>query len=181
MGCDGATFGFGLERRRALGGILACACALFGAVPARAVNPSHALNLPIASDLQRDGAASTHSGVPVLLFFDRGDCPYCEQALREFLVPMSRGDEWGMRAVYRQIEIDEDRPLVAFDGATTTHQAFARRHDIRLTPTIYLVDATGMPLAPPLVGLMTPDFYGAYLEKAIASATARLRPGGGKA
>ena len=33
----------------------------------------------------------------------------------------------------------------------------------------------GNPLGQPLVGLMTVDFYGAYLEEAISAATTRLR------
>ena len=134
----------------------------------------HALNLPIATDLAQDGAVSRQHALPILLFFDRQDCPYCERALREFLVPMANGEDWRDRALYRQIEIDQALPLTAFDGATTTHRAFARQHRIELTPTIIMVDATGTTLGKPLVGLMTPDFYGAYLEAAINAAAAKV-------
>lgn len=164
-----------ITRRRMLQGILACAWTGFGTLVAHAASVGHAVNLPAASDLARDGEASARAGVPLLLFFDRGDCPYCDRALRGFLVPMARGEEWGSRVLYRQIEVDDDRPLVNFEGARTTHRAFARAHDIRLTPTIILVDGAGVVLAPPLVGLMTPDFYGAYIEEAIATASARLK------
>ncbi|MEP7206527.1 MAG: thioredoxin fold domain-containing protein [Casimicrobiaceae bacterium] len=140
-----------------------------------ATRRTHAVNLPPASDLAADAAQSRAARIPVLLFFDRGDCPYCERALREFLVPMATGEEWRGRAVYRQVEIDQPLPLVDFSGVTTTHRAFAERHAIKLTPTVYIVDATGTPLGKPLVGLMTPDFYGAYLENAIDAATTRLR------
>ncbi len=142
---------------------------------ADAATKGHAINLPVAQDLRADGVLSVQQGVPVLLFFDRWDCPYCERALREFLVPMARGEEWGARAVYRQVEIDDPRPLIDFAGATTNHRAFAQRHRIELTPTIYLVDSNGTALGKPLVGLTTPDFYGAYLEDAINAATTRLK------
>lgn len=166
-----------MQRRRILQSILACAAGAAALRP-RAASPApkgHTVNLPAAQDLHADGAISARDGVPVLLFFDRGDCPYCERALREFLVPMATGDDWRGRAIYRQVEIDQTEPLVDFAGAMTTHRAFAQRHRIELTPTIYLVDSTGAALGKPLVGLMTPDFYGAYLEDAIASAAARLR------
>lgn len=166
-------------RRRLLRWIVACAAA----VPAAAVraqarstgSKKHTVNLPLARDFTVDARAVREQRVPLLLFFDRGDCPYCERALREFLVPMATGEDWRRRALYRQVEIDEALPLVDFAGNATTHEAFAKRHKVELTPTIYLVDATGTPLGKPLVGLTTPDFYGAYLEDAINQATTRLR------
>lgn len=134
----------------------------------------HAANLPIARDLAADAIESRGRAIPILLFFDRQDCPYCEQALREFLVPMANGEDWRDRAVYRQVEIDQTLPLKSFDGSAMTHRAFAAAHRIELTPTIWMVDGTGAPLGKPLVGLMTPDFYGAYLEAAIDGAAAKL-------
>ena len=91
------------------------------AVPGRTKPPrvnGHAVNLPEAHDLRVDGEASAREKIPVLLFFDLWDCPYCDRALRE--------------------------------------------------------NARGEALGKPLVGLMTPDFYGAYLEQAINDATKKL-------
>jgi len=135
----------------------------------------HAVNLPAARALNADGERSARERIPVLLFFDLWDCPYCDRALQQFLVPMASGDDWGSRAIYRQVEIDKLDPLVDFNGEKTTHRALAKRYDIKVTPTIYLVDARGEPLGKPLLGLMTPDFYGAYLEQAITDAGAKLK------
>jgi thioredoxin-related protein len=135
----------------------------------------HSVNLPPAQDLHADARRSTEQRIPILLFFDLWDCPYCDRALHEFLVPMASGEEWRARAIYRQIEIDKTDALVDFNGDTTTHRAVAERFHIKVTPTIYVVDAHGQPLGKPLVGLMTPDFYGAYLEQAINDATAKLK------
>jgi len=134
----------------------------------------HALNLPAATNLVDDARASGRERVPILLFFDRGDCPYCEQALREYLVPMSRDANWRSRAIFRQVEIDQAHALVDFDGVPTTHRAFAQRHRVRFTPTIHFVGARGDALAEPLVGLM-PDFYSAYLEQRLEGARAKLQ------
>jgi hypothetical protein len=86
---------------------------------------------------------------------------------------LSRGD-WGERALFRQIDIDRPLPLTDFDGSATTHEALAARLRVRLSPTVLVVDGAGKLLARPLVGLMTVDFYGAYLETALDDAMKKL-------
>ena len=136
---------------------------------------AHAVNLPAASDLQRDAASSVRERVPILLFFDRGDCPYCERALREYLVPMSHDEKWRERAIYRQIEVDRELPLTDFDETRTTHRTFAARYRVSLTPTVMIVDGRGQKIGDALIGLMTPDFYAAYLENAVTAGIKQLR------
>src|SRR5581483_10281395 len=41
----------------------------------------HAVNLPAARALNADGERSARERIPVLLFFDLWDCPYCDRAL----------------------------------------------------------------------------------------------------
>ena len=132
-----------------------------------------AAQLAAADDLARDGRISTLERKPILLFFDREECPYCEQALREYLVPLSR-ESWGERALFRQIQIDRALPLTGFDGTATTHENLAARFGVSLSPTVLVVDGSGKVLSGPLVGLMTVDFYGAYLENALEAAAKKL-------
>ena len=129
--------------------------------------------LTLAHDLADDGRTSARERKPILLFFDRQECRYCEQALREYLVPMSR-DEWKDRALFRQVDIDRPLALTDFDGKVTTHEALAARFGVSLSPTVLVVDGRGRILAGPLVGLTTVDFYGAYLENALAEAAKKL-------
>jgi thioredoxin-related protein len=129
--------------------------------------------LPPATDLAADAAASRRKRQPILLFFDRDECPYCEQALREYLVPFSR-EEWQGKALFRQVGIDRRDPVLDFSGARTTHQALAERYGVFLSPTVLVVDANGTPLGEPIVGLLTVDFYGAYIDNALKAARARL-------
>ena len=143
--------------------------------PGKPGHAAHAVNLPAASDLHRDATSSVRERVPILLFFDRGDCPYCERALREYLVPMSRDEKWRERAIYRQIEVDRELPLTDFDGTPTTHRAFAARYRAALTPTVMIVDGRGEKIGDALIGLMTPDFYAAYLENAVTAGVKQLR------
>ena len=143
--------------------------------PARSPRRPRTHALPSATDLAADGAASRGRRVPILLFFEREDCPYCERALREHLVPMSAEAPWRDDALLRQIEADRALPVVGFDGRATTHSALAARFGVTLTPTVLVVDGTGAPLAEPVVGLLTADFYGAYLDDALRAGLAKLR------
>ncbi|MCE7876824.1 MAG: hypothetical protein DYH14_05735 [Betaproteobacteria bacterium PRO3] len=131
--------------------------------------------LPAARDLAADGATARARRIPILILFDRDDCPYCERALREHLVPMSREAPWRDDALFRQVEVDRDDPVVGFDGRPTTHRAIASRFDAKFTPTIVVVGSDGKALADPVVGLLTADFYGAYLDAALKQGLATLR------
>ena len=134
---------------------------------------ARAETLPLADDLAADAATAARDRMPLLLYFDREECPYCERALREYLVPLAR-DEWKARALFRQIEIDRPLPATDFDGRATTHRALTERYGVRLSPTVILVDARGKPLAEPIVGLM-PDFYAGLLDRALETARAAIR------
>ena len=185
-----ATAAWGVERskrggRRALLAILASAPLALACVSPRAQEAkatpagtrrpplARAAQLDAASDLAADGAASLRERKPILLFFDRQECPYCEQALREYLVPLSR-ESGRDRALFRQVDIDRPLPVVDFDGSTTTHDRIASRYRARLSPTVIVVAGDGAILAGPLVGLMSVDFYGAYLERALDDAQRKL-------
>ncbi len=130
--------------------------------------------LPAAADLAADGAASKKGRLPILLFFEREDCPYCERALREYLVPYAQ-EEWKGKAIFRQVAIDRTLPVRDFDGTLTTHRAVAARYGVVLSPTVLIVDPRGAPLAEPIVGLTTLDFYGAYVQGALAAGARKLR------
>jgi hypothetical protein len=130
--------------------------------------------LPPARDLAADAAASAKGRLPILLFFDRDDCPFCERALREYIVPFSR-EEWKGRALFRQVAIDRTLPVRDYDGTVTTHKALAERYGVAFSPTVLVVDGRGRKLAEPIVGLTTLDFYGAYVQDALAAGARKLR------
>lgn len=178
LGASEADSAAGSGRRTVLRAILACALLASGTAAVRAIaqqRAGHALDLPAARDLAADAAASAREAIPILLFFDRQDCPYCERALTRFVVPMSNEAPWRERALYRQIEIDQPLELVDFDGGVTTHARLAARYGVSLTPTVIVVDGRGGVIGTPIVGLLTADFYVAYLERAIDAGVAKLR------
>ena len=154
--------------------ILACGSSLLSMT-----NVAHAAPpaLPEVANLAADCALAKERRVPMLLFFNRVGCPYCERALREFLRPMANDPANAPRVLFRQVETNKPVKMVDFKGDATTHRKFAAQYKIKLTPTIWFVDGDGNGLAEPIVGLTTPDYYGYYLDKAIEESLAKIRTG----
>lgn len=129
--------------------------------------------IPPATDLAADGAWSKTTRKPILLYFERRECPYCVRAQR-YLESVAQSHR--NRARFRRIEADRaDLPLIDFQGNPTHHAAFARVMKGTLTPTVMVVDGDGKPLAPPLIGLPDESFYSYYLEQLIEDGEAQLQ------
>ncbi|MCK7492156.1 MAG: thioredoxin family protein [Comamonadaceae bacterium] len=109
----------------------------------------------------------------MLVLYSQADCPWCERARREYLVPMQRDAAYRDRVVLRQIDIDSDTPLTDFAGRPTTHREFGKAERARVAPTVMIYGPGGERLSDPIVGFRIPDFYGAYLERAIDEGLAR--------
>jgi hypothetical protein len=79
------------------------------------------------------------------------------------------------RAEIRKLEIGYGSRVVDFDGKHIDADEFAARYDVSVTPTLVYLDAHGRQLAPRQIGLMTPDYYGGYIDESIATALDILR------
>ena len=137
-------------------------------------------DVPVTRDLASESQAAQARQMPVLVLFMSPHCPYCDRVLKEFLLPMQRNPEYGTKVVMRQVAIDSNARLLDFNGRATTHAQFAAQNRVKLVPTIKMFDARGRELTEPLVGLLTPDFYGSYLDQAIEEALAKVRSSGSK-
>ena len=133
--------------------------------------------IPPVRDFTLEAKAAESKSVPILVMFGRSNCVFCDQVLREFLVPMSRNAEYDAKVIMRRIDTGSSAPLRDFSGKTTSQARFAKENGIRLTPTIKLFDAQGHELTEPLVGLSTPDYYGGFLDQRIDAALAKVRGG----
>ncbi len=134
-----------------------------------------AIDLPAAVDLRADGAHAARERLPILVFFASHGCPYCYEIEELYLKPRLASGAYRNKAIVRVVYTDSARSLRDFHGRKTDQATFARRYGVRFTPTIKLVDADGVELAPALVGLTTRDFYGLYLDEAINGALTKLR------
>ena len=132
--------------------------------------------LPPAVQLLQDGALSSASQRPVVLFFTLPGCSYCRIVRHDYLIPMMRGLREEEQPLIREVSVTGERLLTNFDGQRITEAELARRYQVAMTPAILLVNASGEPLAEPLLGGDHPN-YVALLNRMMADASATL---GGK-
>ncbi len=134
----------------------------------------------LAHDLALDAKAAESNHVVLLVMFSRPNCAYCTQVLKEFLEPMQRNAEYRGKVIMRQIKAGSRARLRDFSGGMTTHGEFAQENGVGMVPAIHFFDSWGTPLAEPLVGLSTPDYYGGFLDQRIDEALAKVRGGKNK-
>lgn len=154
------------DRRQSLalmaGGVLALAA------PLRVWAADTALPVPPSLPLAAQAAAA--KGEPLVLLISLPGCPYCEMVRRSYLLPM-RAE--GLHAW--QISITDRRAsLTGFDGKPVSPEVQAGLWKATFTPTVLFFGPDGRMLAPPLVGIAVPDFYGAYLDERLATARKAL-------
>jgi len=150
--------------------VLLLVALLFAAACSRAHEP-----LPVALDLHADGIEAQRAGLPIVLFFYSRTCPYCREVEEDHLRPLLAENARHPRFLFRAVDINASRPLTDFTGQATNQQMFSRQQSVALVPHLRFVGPDGAVLAPDLVGLTLRDFYGGYIEEAIAQAGERLR------
>ncbi len=123
--------------------------------------------LPVPASLP--GAAQTAAAKkePLVLLISLPGCPYCELVRRNYLLPAQRT---GSLQAWQLNITDSSTPLVGFDGKLTTAAAQVAAWKAGFTPTVLFLGAAGQDLAERLVGLASPDFYGAYFDERLATA-----------
>lgn len=132
------------------------------------------VSIPLAVNLKQEARTAQSLQVPLLLMFSFDHCPYCAVVREEFLEPMKISGDYENKVLMRIVEMD-GRRLIDFSGEPISTDELSRRYDVTLGPTVILVDVHGRLLAEPLVGLTTPDFYGGYLDEAIAVALKKIK------
>jgi hypothetical protein len=90
---------------------------------------------------------------------------------RNYLLP-ARAD--GLPAWQINMQ-DKTRPLVGFDGQSSSAAEQIARWKVRLAPTLLFWSPEGLPLAERLVGVASVDFYGAYLDQRLATSRQALK------
>ena len=130
--------------------------------------------VPVATDLRADGRLAAQRGLVILLEVAATDCGYCVRLEADFLGPMLVSGDYRDRVLFHKINVDDGSSLIGFDGERVDADAFAHGYGVRLTPTLLFLGPDGRELAPRMVGLTTPDFYGAYLDQSIDAARQAL-------
>ena len=92
------------------------------------------------------------------------------------MLPMQRDPEYNDKVILRQIESGSGDALVDFDGKTTTYSRFSGRHKVWGVPNVMLFDSNGQVLTS-IEGLLTVDFYYAFLVDAINESLEKTKAG----
>jgi thioredoxin-related protein len=130
--------------------------------------------LPLVQDFRVEAQESRQKQAPILVLFTSNYCPYCETVLEEFLMPMQRKPEYQSKVILRQIDINSKEKLIDFKGNIITSIAFANQSKVWAVPTVMLFDSRGSELTN-ITGLLTIDFYLAYLDNAINESQAKIK------
>lgn len=128
--------------------------------------------LPLPSSLKVAASRAVSKGQPLVVMTTLEGCPYCEVVRNHYLLPMQRSGE--IEAV--QIDVlDKRRNLQDFEGELISPADQARAWKARFTPSVLFFDAKGLEIAERLVGIASPDFYGAYLDARLREARSKLK------
>lgn len=127
-----------------------------------------------AVDLHAAGVEARQRKVPVMVVFAAKSCGFCERLEAEHVDPMMLQHEYSDHLVVLRVTVDRSLDLQDFNGMSISPDAFAKQHQVRVTPTVILFDYQGHALTKKLEGYTNPAFYGAYLDDAIAIAQSRL-------
>ncbi|HEX8610658.1 MAG TPA: thioredoxin fold domain-containing protein [Telluria sp.] len=125
-------------------------------------------------DLAADAALAAQRGKPLLLLFSLPGCGYCDVVRRNYLLPLTREGDEQTRPVVREVGLAATSPFTGLNKDAISGAALAARYQVRIAPTVLLLDAHGALLAPPLVGGDVAGMYGAYLDEALAQAQRKL-------
>ena len=139
-----------------------------------AITYARAQDLPVVTDFTIDAKDSQARQVPILVLFMSKSCHFCEIVLRDFLIPMQSDHQYDNKVILRQIETSSSAMLIDFNGTTTSHKAFSSKHKMFGVPTVMLFNGEGQVLTS-IEGLLTVDYYLAYLENAINESQAKIK------
>jgi len=154
------------RRRLVMGAAAVAGLAGLGAAPLAGSAHAAGTALPVPASLRDAGQAAALRGQPLVLLVSLPGCPYCELVRRNYLLPM-RAE--GLAAW--QIDVTDDRqPVRDFADRPSTGSRLAHGWNAIFTPTVLLFNGNGVEVAERLVGVASPDFYGAYLDSALETA-----------
>lgn len=128
-----------------------------------------------AKNLQADAQLAAKRQVPILVLFTSPGCHYCERVKAEYLGLMHKDPAYRNKVLIREVTMGDTRPLIDFNGATTTEGAFAAAHKVFMVPTVMVFDPQGKETSEAIVGLLSPDFYFGYLMSAIETGMNKIR------
>ena len=143
-----------------------------------AITSAHAVErgkLPFATDLSLDAKLAREKQIPILILFSMQGCGYCKRVREEILIPTTLNADYDDKVILLEVDSSNYAKLIDFEGKVTTQAAFVAKNRVGLSPTVKFFDPQGHEVADPIVGLVTVDYYGGYLDQAIDTSIAKIR------
>lgn len=131
--------------------------------------------LPIISDLSKEARLAREKQIPILILFSAPGCAYCRRVREEILIPTTFNADYDDKVILLEVESGHQDKIIDFDGRTITSADFIFKHKVGFAPTVKFFDAKGREVADPIIGLVTVDYYGGFMDQGIDKATARIR------
>ena len=128
------------------------------------------------TNLQADSALARGRAIPLMLMFSQAYCSFCRKLTEEVLEPMLISGDYTGSVLIRELMIDANQDIIDFSGKRVAPDAVFSRYQLRVTPSVLLLDDKGTELAERQVGINTTEFYGYYLDLAIQQALRKTRP-----
>lgn len=138
-------------------------------LPAAAAAAAATPQLPEITSLPLELQHSAAIAQPLLVMVSLEQCPHCVIVRKHHLLPLLR-----QGVPVRQVNMRDQRPLLALDGSSLTQDELVRRWKVKVAPTLLFLGPDGRELAERLEGASLPDFYGAYLEDRLQRARQAL-------
>lgn len=142
---------------------------LFGC--AKAATP---IKITPLTSLLEDLNLANQTKRPLMLVFSTSHCGYCTQVKEDFVQPMLINKAYEAKVIIRLVEVDDGGPIVGADGGRIARSELAEHFGVDFFPTVLFVGPKGEEVAKRLIGITTVDFYGGYLDRAIAQAGQRM-------
>lgn len=125
--------------------------------------------LPSTRDLPAELTLAQQRGQALVVLVSLHGCVYCERVRRSYLLPLLAQ---GQAVV--QLDMNSPAPVRDFQQRATVHEELVRRWQVKVAPTLLFLGPGGRELAPRMEGSYQPDFYGAYLDERLATASRQM-------
>ena len=129
--------------------------------------------LPEVESLPTALADALRHKQPLVVMVSLQGCPFCKVVRESYLYPLQQA---GLPVV--QINMRDNHMVTDWDGTAMTQDAWVKKQNIKVAPTVLFFGGQGREVASRLKGAYLPDFYNAYLEEQLAVARRAVQGGG---
>ncbi len=127
-----------------------------------------------AENFFQDAKLSQQQHKPIFLYVSSTDCIYCKRLEKDIIGPMLKNGEYEKKIIMRKINLEDNDPIIDFNGKMILPADFLVDYQINATPTLLLLDHQGRQITNRIEGYFSADLFWYYLDKAIDKAVVQI-------